>query len=75
MFNITKVGNDINSRQVREFIADMVADIDKLPHINTRGTQTANEHLNDMVQAGSTCFCIEDSSVWMLGNDDVWHEI
>lgn len=25
--------------------------------------------------AGSTCFVIEDSSVWMLGNDDEWHEI
>ena len=25
--------------------------------------------------AGSTCFVIEDSSVWMLGNDAVWHEL
>ena len=24
---------------------------------------------------GSTCFVIEDSSVWMLGNDAQWHEI
>lgn len=25
--------------------------------------------------AGSTCLCIADSSVWMLGNDKIWHQI
>lgn len=25
--------------------------------------------------AGSTCVCLEDSSVWMLGGDMVWHEL
>ena len=24
---------------------------------------------------GSTCLVLEDSSVWMLGNDKKWHEI
>lgn len=24
---------------------------------------------------GSVCFVIEDSSVWMLGNDAKWHEL
>ena len=24
---------------------------------------------------GSTCIVLEDSSVWMLGNDRVWHEL
>ena len=24
---------------------------------------------------GSDCICLEDSSVWMLGNDKTWHEI
>ena len=27
------------------------------------------------VSAGSTCLVLEDSSVLMLGNDGVWHEI
>lgn len=27
------------------------------------------------IKTGSTCICLEDSSVWMLGNDKVWHEI
>jgi len=77
MFSITKVGNDINSRHIREFIADTVSGIDNLPHINARGTQNTTEisPVDDCVAAGSTCFVIENSSVWMLGNDDVWHEI
>lgn len=24
---------------------------------------------------GSSCFVIEDSSLWMLGNDKKWHEL
>ena len=24
---------------------------------------------------GSVCIVLEDSSVWMLGNDRVWHEL
>ena len=46
-----------------EFIADALSDIISLPH------------LKDDVAAGSTCFVIENSTVYMLGNDDIWHEI
>ena len=75
MFSITKVGDDINSRKIREFVADTISDVDKLPHIKTKGTQEGIESLNDLVEAGSSCFVIENSSVWMLGNDDIWREI
>ncbi len=74
MFGVTKVGDNTNTRLIREFIADSTADIDKLPHIHTPGTQGSSPE-NNCVHAGSTCFCIEDSSVWMLGNDDVWREL
>lgn len=43
-----------------EVIADNRNDIDQIP-----------THYG----AGSTCFVIEDSSVWMLGNDAKWHEL
>lgn len=76
MFSITKVGNDINTRQIREFIADKSTDIDKLPRKDIRGTQNTNEDpLNDMVSAGSKCFVIETSETYMLGNDNEWHFI
>ena len=76
MFSVTKVGNDINTRQIRQFVADKSTDIDKLPRNNARGTQTTNEKtFNDKVSAGSKCFVIESSEEYMLGNDDVWHLI
>ena len=43
-----------------ELIADTLADIAKLP------TSYA---------AGSTCLVIEDSSVWVIGNDLNWHKL
>ena len=24
---------------------------------------------------GSSCLCLEDSSVWRLGSDNVWHKL
>lgn len=41
-------------------VADTNADVDKLP------TDFA---------PGSTCLVIEDSSLWILGNDKIWHKI
>ena len=77
MFSITKVGDEVSSREVREFIADLLSDVEKLPHISSRGTENAiyDDGLADPIHSGSTCFVIENSSVWMLGNDDVWREI
>lgn len=43
-----------------EIIADLRTDIDTLP---------------TYYGVGSTCFVIEDSSIWMLGNDAKWHEL
>lgn len=75
MFTINKVGNNVNSMHICEFVADTVADIANLPHINTRGTQSGDDFINDKVAAGSSCFVIENSSVYMLSNADVWTEI
>jgi len=46
---------------VVEFTADTVADVDDLP--------------TEEISAGSTCFVIENSSVYMLNNIGEWHEI
>lgn len=76
MFNIIQIGNDINTRKIRQFIADKNTDIDKLPRINTRGTQVTNEEaLNEPVSSGSKCFVIESSENYILGNDNTWHLI
>lgn len=41
-------------------VADLLTDIAELP------TDFA---------VGSTCLVIEDSSLWILGNDKIWHKI
>ena len=59
MYSVTANGNNIQSSVV-EIVADELNDIANLP--TTYGP-------------GSTCLVLEDSSVWMLDHDQVWHEI
>ena len=76
MYSITKIGDNTNTMGIRQFIADYISDIDKLPHINNKGIQqNENTVSNDKVSAGSKCLCIENSKWYVLGNDDVWHFI
>ena len=59
MYNIKQQGDTVQNGVI-EFVADTRADIDEIP------TNWA---------MGSTCLVIEDSSVWILGSDKIWHEI
>lgn len=53
-----------NSDNIVPYYQDIVAD--SLSDINTLPTDSA---------PGSTCLVLEDSSVWVLGSDRVWHEV
>lgn len=46
---------------VYDVVCDTLQDKDELP--------------TDKWNPGSTCVVLEDSSVWMLGNDLIWHEL
>ena len=59
MYSIKQQGDTVQS-YVIEAVADTRADIASLP------TTWA---------VGSACLVIEDSSVWILGNDLIWHEL
>lgn len=59
MYSIKQQGDTVQT-YVNEAVADTRADIASLP------TTWA---------VGSTCLVIEDSSVWILGNDLIWHEL
>jgi hypothetical protein len=59
MIHIIKQGGD-EIAYVKDFVADTTADIASLP------TNCA---------PGSSCFVIENSSVWMLNGNNVWQEI
>ena len=79
MFSVTKVDDKNNSYKYKEFLLDAVDDVAKLPTSKKMGTQEVTKDsdaiLNDYCGAGSTAFVIENSSAYILGNDDVWHEI
>lgn len=59
MFNVISQGDTVQT-YIRKAVADELADISALP-----------THW----EAGSSCFIIEDSSKWMLGNDKEWHRV
>ena len=59
MYKVIANGEDVQQTVV-EIIADTRSDINTIPKTYS---------------AGSSCIVIEDSSVWMLGNDKTWHEI
>lgn len=60
MYTIIQQGDSV-SNYVLQVVVDIKLDIEQLP---TKDWNT-----------GSSAICLEDSSVWMLGNDKKWHEI
>lgn len=59
MYNIKQQGDTVQNGVI-EAVADHRTDIQELPR---------------KWNVGSTCLVIEDSSVWILGNDKNWHEL
>lgn len=60
---ITKRNGDCpECRNLVDYTCSSSADIATLP-------------LFPNVAAGSTCICTEDSSIYMLGADNVWHKL
>ena len=75
MFSIHKLHKDINHLNYTEYICDLVSDIAELPTNESKGTQNDVSIVNSECAVGSTAFVIEDSSVYMLGNDSKWHKL
>ena len=61
MYNVIKSSDNITP-YIMEYVVSTRADINTLP-------------VKPTCAAGSTCICLEDSSVWMLGDDSIWHEL
>ena len=61
MYNVVKSSDNV-APYIVEYVVSTRADIDTLP-------------VSPVCAPGSTCICIEDSRVWMFGDDDIWHEL
>lgn len=75
-FSITQIGNDKNSAIYKEYTVDYKSDIALLPTSIALGKQTTGNPVdNDYCAVGSIAIVIEGNGKWILGNDNVWHEI
>lgn len=74
-YSVIKIRNEINSLLYREFTCDTVADIEKLPTSVQRGTGSTNKTDNSSCAIGSKAFVIDGAREYMLGHDNVWHDI
>lgn len=61
MYAATKTGGEITA-YVMEFVVDNLSDIDTLP-------------VSPKCAPGSSCLVLENSSVWILGIDNIWKQI
>lgn len=69
MISKTKNGSQ-SSTPTSDFLCDTRNDIKSLP----THTKTTKD-FPDKVYAGSTALVVEDASVWILNNADIWTEL
>lgn len=75
-FSVTQIGNDKNSAIYKEYTVDYKSDIALLPTSIALGKQPNGKAVeNDYCAIGSKATVIEGNGKWILGNDNVWHEI
>lgn len=64
-----------SSKQV-PFYCDSSADIANLPTSQNAGVQQGEDNVSCLPCAkGSSCFCIGDSTLYILNSSDVWVEV
>lgn len=74
MFSISKINGQFNSTQIKEYICDYLSDLSKLPTSETKGSQQDDSSVvNNNCSVGSEAYVIENSSRYILGNDNKWH--
>jgi hypothetical protein len=69
--SLQKAGGSPNT-YFMEFFADLITDIATLPTMTTKGTGTMSNISS--CPMGSTCFCIENLSGYILGSNG-WNKI
>lgn len=70
-------GKGQNRSDWRMYHCDYLSDITKLPLNDREGVQQGNDTVScKKAHYGDQCFCLEDSSVWELGNEtNAWKKM
>lgn len=69
MINVLKIGNGYVSPNRKEFVIDSVADVAGLPTKDKKGVGVGG-----YCDPGSIAYTPDFENIFMLGNDNVWHE-
>ena len=64
--------DDSQKGGTRAFMADSESDIATLPTSSTVGTGGINDTDNEKVIRGSSCLCLENSTIYYLNSSDQW---
>lgn len=58
-------------------MCDYLSDINKLPRVGIEGEKQDGDTVSSAPCAfGSECFCLENTSIWILGKDkNEWKEV
>lgn len=73
---IQETGTNHNKKNYRSFMCDYRSDIEKLPKVGINGKEQEGDTISSTpCSYGSDCFCLEDSSFWILKKDtNEWGE-
>ena len=76
MYWISESSKNYGSSQQVPFYCDSSADIANLPTSQNAGVQQGEDTVSCLPCAkGSSCFCIGDSSLYVLNSSDAWVEV
>ena len=70
MVSLVRFGDEPNSVNLSEYVIDSVNDVNLLPtakHAGARGEKTC--------YPGSQAYTSNLAHIYILGNDDMWHEV
>lgn len=74
-YSIMKIDCSNHSNR-KQYLCDKTSDVENLPtSLKTGKDINADNITNSPCAVSSTALCIENSSHWILGNDDVWHKL
>lgn len=66
---------DVGTPPQRDFMCDTPADVPNLPTMTRLGVQQGEDTVsNQIVEKGSSCFCISPVGLYILNSEDEWKE-
>lgn len=74
-YSIMKIDCSNHSNRI-EYLCDKMSDVENLPTSSKNGKDLNSDNItNQPCAISSVALCIENSSRYILGNDNIWHKL